>query len=252
MYLACCVLISTFVSCKREVLQNGIPSAIQCQIKSIAVKTEGQKDKSGIFVYNQFGDPIEYIPEKHTGNSLRYEFRYDEQRRLTDYIGYYPSNSAGTRFDFWTKFFYDDVNRVVRDSIYYYGNYGRALTDHANYTGYTLYEYDKQGRISRTVYRQVQNGSNNGIISDVKYSYNEQGNLVGPGSAYDDKISIYRTHRIWMFLNRNYSVNNPVSARAYSAKGLPTSFDKVSAQGPNLSILNFLTVANSEIVYDCK
>lgn len=215
------------------------------------VKTEGQKDKSGTFTYNQYGDPAEYIPEKHTGNSLRYEFRYDDSKRLTDYIGYYAKNSSGTRFEFWTKYFYDDLNRVIKDSIYYYGSYGRAITDHAKYIGYTVYEYDKQGRIGRTVYRQIQDGSPNGTISDVKYDYNDQGNLSGPGNMYDDKISIYRTHRIWMFLNRNYSVNNPVSARGYS-NGLPTSFDKISSQGPSLSILNFLSVADSEITYECK
>lgn len=252
LYLGCCITLASLTGCKRDVMENGIPSIAQCQIKKIIVKTDSQKDKTGTFSYNQYGDPVEYIPEKHTGNSLRYEFRYDNERRLTDYIGYYPTNGSGTRFDFWTKFYYDELSRVVRDSIYYYGNYGRSLTDHANYIGYTLYEYDRQGRISRTVYRQIQNGSNNGVISDIKYSYNDKGNLAGPGSTYDDKVSIYRTNRIWMFLNRNYSVNNPINARGYSAKGLPTSFDHVPSNGPTLSILNFLSVGNSEIVYDCK
>jgi hypothetical protein len=233
-------------------MQNGIPSTAQCQIKKIIVKTEGQKDKTGTFSYNKYGDPLEYVPEKHTGNSLRYEFRYDDNRHLTDYIGYYPATGWGTRFDFWTKYFYDDLNRVVRDSIYYYGNYGRSLTDHASYIGYTTYEYDKQGRISRTVFRQMQNGSFNGTISDVKYSYNDQGNLAGPGCTYDDKVSVYRTNKLWMFLNRNYSVNNPIGARGYSATNLPTSFDNVPAQGPALSLLNFLSVSNSEIIYDCQ
>jgi hypothetical protein len=251
-YFGCCITLVSLLSCKRDVVQNGIPSTAQCQIKKIIVKTAGITERSGTFSYNGYGDPIEYIPEKHTSNSLKYEFRYDNNKLLTDYIGYYPPTGAVTRFEFWTKYFYDDLNRVVRDSIYYYGNYGRWLTDHANYIGYTNYEYDKQGRISRTVYRQIQNGSNNGVVSDLKYTYNEQGNLVGPGTAYDDKISIYRTNRIWMFLNRNYSTNNLRTARAYSAKGLPLSFDDVPVQGPTLSLLNLLSVANSEIVYDCK
>jgi len=53
------------------------------------------------------------------------------------------------------------------------------------------------------------------------YSYNADGNLAG--HDYDDKINYHRTNRVWMFIDRDYSVNNPVIATyEYNDFGLPT------------------------------
>jgi len=60
-----------------------------------------------------------------------------------------------------------------------------------------------------------------GDFSD-SYQYDASGNLVRPGVTYDDKVRIYRTNDIWMFLMRDYSKNNAVVANEYNAAGYPT------------------------------
>ena len=80
----------------------------------------------------------------------------------------------------------------------------------------TNYEYDNQGRIIK------EHGTH--FLGNFRYSYqyDANGNLTKPGVSYDDKVSIYRTIDIWMFLMRDYSKNNPVIAEECNDAGYPT------------------------------
>jgi hypothetical protein len=102
------------------------------------------------------------------------------------------------------------------------------------------------------VYRQLFNGAANGVINDYRYSYNDNGNVITAGAVYDDKINIYRTHRIWMFLHRNYSANNIKAPLRYNSKGLPVAFDFDAPRGVSLRFLEYLDLSNCEILYNCK
>ena len=243
------VIILSFVSCKKvtarkEILISG------CRIKQLIIKEDGQKDRSGTFTYNTNSDPVSYTPKGYSNGSLKYEFRYDAGGHLTDYIGYDPTAIPASCY-FWTKYSYDGHNRIVRDSVYYNCKYGPALTSFADYVGITVYEYDNSDRITTVIYRQFHNSVPNGVTGYYKYDYNESGNLVTPGAVYDDKTSIYRTSKIWMFLGRNYSVNNLMPALSYNPNGLPVAFAGNTTRGAEMRMLEFISLSDCEILYEC-
>lgn len=237
-------------ACKKEAMKENLVTG-RCRIKQIIVKADGQKDKSGTFTYNSNGDPVSYTPAGYSNGSLKYEFRYDEGGRLTDYIGYNPT-AVPASCDFWIKYTYDSRGRIVRDSVYYNCNYGPALVSFANYVGTTGYEYDNKDRITAITYKQFHNSVPNGVTGYYKYDYNGSGNLVTPGAVYDDKTSIYRTSKIWMFLGRNYSVNNLKPAVAYNPSGFPSVFAASAARGAEMHLLEFITLSDCEILYECS
>ena len=142
--LLCACLAS---SCKKEAAKRQELVNSGCRIKQIIMKAQGQKDKTGTFTYNSNGDPVSYTPAVFGNNSLKYEFRYDKNGRLTDYIGY---NATWTPIvcNFWAKYTYDNRNRIERDSVYYNSNYGQALTSHAQHIGVTVYGYDSRHHIN--------------------------------------------------------------------------------------------------------
>jgi hypothetical protein len=237
-------------SCKKEAAKSNLVSN-SCRIKQLTLKAEGEKDKSGTFTYNTNGDPLTYTPNGYSNGALNYEFRYDNGGRLTDYIGYNPT-VIPVSCDFWVKYTYDNRNRIVQDSVYYNCNYGPALTSYAKQIGATAYEYDSKDRITKAIYKQFYNNVPNGVTGYYKYDYNESGNLVTPGAVYDDKTSIYRTNKIWMFLGRNYSVNNLKPALSYNSNGLPVAFATTAARGVSMRILEFIDLSNCEILYECS
>ena len=79
-------------------------------------------------------------------------------------------------------------------------------------------------RVVSKFYYNQDNPDMEAISTTSLYEYDKRGNLVIADATYDKKTSIYRTHAIWMFLNRNYSLNNPVVATSYNANGLPLTF----------------------------
>jgi len=237
-------------SCKKEAMKESLVTS-GCRIKQLIFKTQSQKDKSGTFTYNTNGDPVSYTPTGFGNGSLKYEFRYDAGGHLTDYIGYDPT-AIPASCDFWIKYSYDKHGRIAKDSVYYNCNYGPALVSFANYFGTTEYKYDGHDRITSVVYKQFYNNVPNGVTGYYKYNYNGSGNLVTPGAVYDDKTSIYRTSKIWMFLGRNYSVNNLKPAISYNANGLPAAFAATAARGAEMRMLDIINLSDCEILYECS
>jgi hypothetical protein len=194
------------------------------------------------YSYNTVGDPISIISNfNQTGNPDRF-FRYDAQGRLTDYIGEYSSGNPS--FEFWHKYVYDSANVVVRDTVYFWGNKGAQPTSYYDYAVVT-YDYDSLGRISHT--QQIW-ASYPWSGLDKYYTYDINGNIQYPGAVYDNKISAHRTNRVWMFLDRNYSVNNP-NASGWNTFGLPTKELLDFNGGGALGTVEGSTEVT--IVYDC-
>lgn len=245
--VALCV--TALFSCKRDLAKKDGLATNSCRITQLILKSPGEKDKTGTFTYNAAGNPITYEPTVYGAGSLKYEFRYDKSGRLTDYIAYSPV-AVPLTCEFWIRYTYDN-NRIVRDSVYYHSNYGPAITSFAKHIGVTQYEYDKQDRINRIMYKQYYNGVPNGVIGNYKFDYNEAGNLVMPGAAYDDKVSIYRTNSIWMFLSRNYSANNIRSALSYNSSGLPVAFAAATLRAASMRFFESIDLSNCEILYEC-
>ena len=127
----------------------------------------------------------------------------------------------GVQFNFWHIYGYDNSGRIGYDTIYYFGSLGEKPTDYLFRESRKI-EYDSQNRISRIM---RDDGGNNNVIM---YNYDAAGNLIHPASegvVYDNKINLNRTNDIWMFLSRDYSINNPFIAESYNAAGYPTKIN---------------------------
>ena len=80
------------------------------------------------------------------------------------------------------------------------------------------FSYDNQDRVIKDSFSS-QNFGYHGVFA--QYSYDADGNKVG--GVYDHKINIHRTNKVWMFLDRDYSVNNPFTASEYNKFDLPVT-----------------------------
>lgn len=206
------------------------------------------------FVYNAFGNPIRGDRAFVDDGSPRYIFRYDGQGRLQDFIGAY-NNGAG---EFWTRYSYSDDNRIVWDTTFTLVNQIVSWPPPEN--GFFLSdkkEYDQEGRITEiTSYFHGTYGpvpDTSFVAGSQSYIYDARGDVVGP--TYDDKINYHRTNKVWMFIDDQYSENNPFPIDAYNNYGLPTKMNFNVNQSPfpvYSPVLFMLNYANTVIDYDCE
>src|SRR5882757_2324396 len=66
----------------------------------------------------------------------------------------------------------------------------------------------------------------------ITYQYDASGNLFP--NNHDNKVSLLLTNKVWRFINRDYSINNPVVADAYNDHGLPTAFTTLVNEVPTI------------------
>jgi hypothetical protein len=189
----------------------------QCSIVQIVYEAFPGTNDVLQFTYNAAGDPLSITRQlgAHTGYP-NYIFKYDEKNRLTELIGPYNGNTTA---EFWHKYFYDNKGNIILDSTYVFPQMQNGFPENYHSRRLTFYTYDNKRRIvgDSTVF-------SNPVPSVVHtYGYDANGNRTG--RQYDDKINVNRTNKIWMFLNRDYSVNNPFTATSYNATGLPSSFN---------------------------
>lgn len=170
------------------------------------------------FTYNAYGNPVSMTNDLVETGNPNYSFIYDKKNRLIQFIKPYSGN---TGYEEWFKYGYNDKGQIIRDTVYAFGAIvgGIPMPDTARYA-YTDYTYDSQNRIIKLVFYYYYYHTLHSI-STFDYAYDAKGNLVNPGTVYDDKLSIYRTNKIWMFITRNYSVNNSFTADRYNQFGLP-------------------------------
>ncbi len=199
--------------------------------------------------YNLHGDPITGIRKQVGTGHPNIFFKYDAHHRLTDLIGDYSATlPAEGIIESWQKYFYGESNRIVKDSFYFFPTVvdGRPTIGAHGAIIIITYEYDSKNRISKAV-------TNFGSSSNTEiFSYDANGNRVGSG--YDNKINIHRTNRIWMFLDRDYSVNNPETASyAYNAFGLPTKIVQRNGTVGTFMSLSYASLQYVEayVIYSC-
>jgi len=209
------------------------------------------------FAYNAAGNPITGIRPRPGTSIPNFVFRYDRQQRLTDLIGAYRINTIPDGDDdveSWEHFIYDRWNRIILDSAYSFPvikNGRPTLGPHISLTILT-FEYDAENRIT-AVHENAENG---GFIRDFTYAYDRNGNLKGPAS-YDEKVNLHQTNKIWMFLDRDYSKNNPLpAAYKYSSYGLPEKIT-LPSEAPKRFFFttqgnNTPTYTEADIEYSCN
>lgn len=211
-----------------------------CSIQQISY-TLGANNDVLQFTYNSSGDPVSItrVSGGATGYP-NYSFKYDDKNRLTDFIGPYSNNTTA---EFWHRYVYDAPGNIILDSTYIFPRISNGFPENAYSRQLTFYTYDNKRRIVRdsTVF-------SNSLPAVVhSYAYDDNGNKIG--NSYDDQININRTNKLWMFLNRDYSVNNPFKADGYTTTGLPSNFNL----SPNGNSFQFLgnVYYKAQITYAC-
>ncbi|MEO5593193.1 MAG: hypothetical protein ABIR15_12960 [Chitinophagaceae bacterium] len=190
------------------------------------------------FTYNSKGDPVTVISDRTSTGSANLEFKYDSKGRLVEYNAGYPNGS----YDFKHRYGYSQ-NRITTDTTTGgFNPFGFPIT-----TIITWITYDNLNRIVKDS-SVVQNSSFSYV---TEYSYDVEGNKVIKGVVYDDKLNAHRTNKVWMFIDRDYSVNNPAGANAYNSVGLPLYYP---ANAAALLHLGYFYYGEGPVIitYDCK
>jgi hypothetical protein len=188
-----------------------------CNIKKVTLQATPLSDPYTYeFTYNALGDPVKAITDDPGTSRPNFYFRYDDENRLTDYIGLYENG----QYESWHKYGYDASGLAVKDTQWVFGTFGPepdpasfSITEHT-------YEYDALKRIVKRTSVDLIGG---GAPDVTTYTYDAEGNLA-PGT-YDDHVNFHRTNRIWMFVDRDYSKNLPIPAVSYNSWDLPLEFD---------------------------
>ena len=167
--------------------------------------------------YNNHNNPDSVIFdfEGSTVGVALFYFLYDDQDRLIEYRSDYNHEPDG----YYIRHTYAYENGVVvRDTTR--AHVAGQSTDVGNV------EYDAKGRIVKVTSHVIElDHSPADYPGDPSiYEYDDIGNLYGETNEYDDKISFLRTNTVWMFTQRNYSMNNLLGATSYNEHGLPTEF----------------------------
>ncbi len=181
--------------------------------------------------YNSDGNPVSVTYDKReTGYGWAF-LKYDKYKRL---IELKEENNA------LRTYVYNGMDaQPVRDTALSYNTTAKFVE---------YFTYDNKGRIIKVKGKFI--SAEFGDPSpgyEENYSYDAHGNLVAP-VTYDNKISVYRTHPVWMFIFKNYSMNNQGLAVSYTAKGLPLDF--TGSGGPSMRFFegNF---SGAQITYNC-
>jgi hypothetical protein len=211
-----------------------------CRIKSIKQFITAKTYRTGLFYYNDHGDPDSVIFDVSTGSAgpQLYYFKYNQHNKLIEYRADYDR---------------DPGNYFTIHNYSYAG--GHIVTDKArvrqagSYKTVSKLEYDSQGRVIKENVEVVETDGQptSEILDPLIYTYNADGNLVlSYISAYDNKTSYLSTNDVWMFIERNYSKNNPVGATQYNDADLPLGFNNTAGGF-------FLQFGQpSEIRYHCR
>jgi YD repeat-containing protein len=241
-------LFLTLPACHKigDIIHHGGGSAKKCDINLITTYTN---DDSLVFSfsYNQQGNPLSILSNKTQQGLYNRHFKYDQQHRLAYY---FAEPLAGQPIDFYYlhRFTYNNQNQIIIDSNYLGGTFAAVNNGTQAPVQIVHFEYDTWGRIKQT--KEVNYpGSGAETIYITTYSYDANGNLVKPGVSYDNKINWAQTNNIWMFLRRDYSVNNPFTATQYNGKKLPTRLNEV--QTPYTIFVEQVYYGNSVVEYDC-
>ena len=245
--LAAAIFVISFVSCEKsesKVFRDNKTEVKNCPVTQIIYESCCDSKDTMVVAYNTFGDPITITQLPSPGTGIpNYFFKYDKKRRLTELLGLYSGGYGG---EVWHKYFYENPgnSNIVLDSNYFFPRFENGIMIWYHSASATFFTYDKWGRIIKDSI--IYQGGQYTMVNN--YVYDANGNLSG--YVYDNGSNINQTHPIWMFLNRNYSVNNPFIAQAYNSVGLPTRIKTGDATSYPLRF--FISFRDATISYECQ
>lgn len=242
MATVCCIIL--FSGCKKvfDYLDND-PTAEynDCQIKEISFAKTGYK---GTLTYNKDGNPISVIYPYTSTERPNFSFKYDNKKRLIESIEYYD-NLAIER---WARYKYNSQGLIISDTVYVGGMLvnGVPFVDDATELRVEKFGYDAEKRIVSVLTHWPKFPSEG--ETEVTWTYDIANNRQPDGDTwtYDGKMNLHRTHKVFMFIDRDYSRNNHIGATSYNSSYLPTQF--------GTTIASFLrtNLSGSTVTYKCK
>lgn len=241
-----------------------------CDIQTIIGPSGGEGIDTIRFSYDSYAHPIGITRKFHSTGVTDYIFWYDDQHRLTDFIGI----ASPTAFDTWDKYKYKD-GRIVVDSTFNFGfivdkkpaPYA-PMDSNLIHGKISYFGYDDQGRMNLAI-DSFPNGftqanayfyGRDGNLAKVSVVVSQKGDIFGPDttvdlySGYDHEVNLDRTNPIWQFIDRDFSVNNRFTADKYNEVGLPTSISNPNEGSPALFPIPFsyLGIGLRTIQYSCQ
>ncbi|PZR25675.1 MAG: hypothetical protein DI535_17225 [Citrobacter freundii] len=243
-FIAALCTITVFSGCKKifDYLDND-PTAdfTDCQIKEISFAKTGYK---GVVTYNKDGNPVSVIYPYTSTERPNFKFKYDNKKRLIESIEYYDNATI----ERWARYKYNSQGLIISDTVYVGGILinGNPVVDDATELRVEEFGYDAEKRIISVVTHWPKFPSEG--ETEVAWVYDSANNRQPDGTpwTYDNKMNLHRTHKVFMFIDRDYSRNNPVGATSYNSNYLPTQFET--------TINSFLrtNLSGSAVTYKCK
>lgn len=214
-------------SCKKiwdEIKHHPDGAADNCRVTQIVGSYfSGDYDEyvheTANFVYNPHGDPVRINRSADQSVYMNDKaFAYDNQHRVVAFIDQIQSHLSNVGL-FWHTYTYSGASKII-DSLFVYpfGDYTVSYRptdyDHVEVSTLTL---DSWGRVVKEKYA-------NGV--EAAYNYDSNGNLVRSGVSYTNKTNLLQTHKTWMLVGRDYSINQPQGqVTEFNANNLPYKFN---------------------------
>lgn len=202
------------------------------------------------FQYNAKGLPVSIVPNKQSASfNYTIRFTYDAKDRLTSYYGVF--NIPGGDQDFFDlhTFGFDAKGHIIKETFYSgSGKFSDVNNGTQTITAFYYYEYDTKGRIKK-MKLHYHPGTSSETQSTQQFDYDHHGNLVRNGIRYDQNMNIARTNAIWMFLRKDYSINNAFIAETYSSNQLPAVINETNSK--DYQFLPTIPLQFSRVEYKC-
>lgn len=198
------------------------------------------------FFYNKWNNPDSVIFTIVGTGRPNFQFIYNKKKEIREIKEGYLNG----QYEKWHRLGVNNKGQIVVDTVYIFG-YLNQDPEPANFWNKRIerFEYDSYGRISQMSYEFVVPYYPSSS-STIEYSYN--GNLIYPFATpvYDNYRNPLSLHPLWQFLQKDYSVNNPIPAQTYNSFRLPTQFNLVG--GNKFSFLSGRYLDQSFIIYETK
>lgn len=237
--------IISFVSCEKII--DFLPGKTKdCRIKKIHFVHDSY-DYYGDFYYNKFGNPDSVKFGVVTEGLSNLYFKYNNKNQLRQIL----FRSQSGNLELWFRLGYTK-NVITTDTVYVWSSEEEPEPLHY-FDKYIMYiEYDDFGRIIKETWVGVARPGNPPNV--LNYSYDTNGNKVsGQALSYDNYKNIHTLHPFWQFLDRDYSLNNPIPATSYNNFRLPLAFDQSHPPGSFARYhLFYRSLEKATIEYDCK
>lgn len=248
---------------------NGDAVSDICQVQKVTA--DGPYGGTYVFNYNKRGDLESIITTPlGTGNPNVF-FIYDKKHRASQVLySFTPTPTTPGIVWAWYKFDYDKNDRIVRDTMYGFTGIGAdgVVIPSTQFMMISKFSYDAYERVVASDDSVWAFGSFSNTYH-FAYKYDKRGNQEYQArqyrsaqnpwmpysdtfklAPYDDKISIRRTNKMWMFIDKNYSINNSFSGATYNNYGLPVNFDGQQYLQGLVTLLPFL-YGNATAEYLC-